>query len=762
MGAAHPATNIRYPLRPRKVTAVNSSRFASSHPSTRSRGRRIIAAIASAVAALWVIGLVVAPPAAADSHSVTLYVADAVTGIPIAGVSVSLVPVDPNDGVAPVYGTTFDSGTYFFGNVPIDDYHLYVSKSGLESLDRTIVVNDSDPAHQQVYQAFELRHVTSSVHGLVLDGSGNPVSYPIVGARDTNPDTDDPDVSPGSDGSYSIQLPPGTYDLLAAAYGYVTQHRTVVLADSTDLAENFVLVPQPTQLVSGTVTDATTHLPIADIEGLIDQAVLTDDSYQYAAQFVTDAAGHFSVPVPIANGYTIEYFDDAADFGGTHRNPAYETLFLGGSPVRSGAATFDLTAGHDVSGEDIQLALGGSISGNVSVLEADGTVGHSWEGSSTIPPQVYGFFGGTWQLMDVPSQEVGGSAPGDYEIRGFPAGQYRAEFTDSFGGVRSFATVYYNGQDTFADATDFTVTSGGYTTGIDAEIVDFAPVADAFALSDGDFGAGLQNRISVADPDIRIGDNVRVMIGTSYAGQWVSAWMHSTPIQLGGWEQVAGDGSITVPIPSSVALGAHDLDVQTADNRPLGWTAVTVHLPFPALTSISAPFISGQLAVGRTLTAHAGHWKPANPHFNFQWSADGIPVPGGAAAKYVLTPADLGKEISVSVIASKKGYSAGFNGAKSPTPVASGKLKAATPTVVGKRVVGSTLTASPGTWRPVSTRFSYQWLRDGKAIAKETAPSYVLTKSDVGYKITVQVTGVATGYTSITKVSSGKVAKTLP
>ena len=721
-----------------------------------------MAAIASAVTALWVIGLVVAPPASADSHSVTLYVADAVTHIPIAGASVSLVPVDPNDGVAAVYGTTFDSGTYFFGNVPIDDYHLYVSKSGLEQLDRTFEVNDSDPAHQQVYEAFELRHVTSSVHGLVLDGSGNPVSYPVVEARDANPDTDDPGVSPDSAGSYSIPLPPGSYDLVAEAYGYVTQHRTVVLSDSTDLAENFVLVPQPTQLVSGTVTDATTHLPIADIEGLIDQAVLTDDSYQYAAQFVTDAAGHFSVPVPIANGYTIEYYDDAPDFGGTHRNPAYETLFLGGSPIRSGAATFDLTAGHDVSGKDVQLALGGSISGNVSVLEADGTIGHSWEGSSTIAPQIYGFFDGDWQLMDIPSNEVGGSAPGDYEVRGFPAGQYRAEFADYVHGVRSFATVYYNGQDTFDGATDFTVTSGGYTTGIDAEIVDFAPVADAFALSDGDFGAGLQNRISVADPDIRIGDNVRVTIGSSYAGQWVSAWMHSAPIQLGGWEQVARDGSITVPIPSSVALGAHDLDVQTADNRPLGWTAVTVHFPLPALTSITAPFIAGRLAVGRTLTAHAGHWKPANAHFSFQWSADGVPVPGGASAKYVLTPADLGKEMSVNVIATEKGYSAGFNGAKSPMHVAAGKLKAATPTVVGKRLVGSTLTASPGKWSPISIRLSYQWLRDGKPITKQTAGSYSLTKSDVGYKITVQVTGVATGYNSKTKVSSGKVAKTLP
>ena len=53
-------------------------------------------------------------------------------------------------------------------------------------------------------------------------------------------------------------------------------------------------------------------------------------------------------------------------------------------------------------------------------------------------------------------------------------------------------------------------------------------------------------------------------------------------------------------------------------------------------------------------------------------------------------------------------------------------------------------------------------LPKGTPIAKQTAANYTLTKADVGFKITIQVTGVANGYISKTKVSSGKVAKRLP
>jgi len=70
------------------------------------------------------------------------------------------------------------------------------------------------------------------------------------------------------------------------------------------------------------------------------------------------------------------------------------------------------------------------------------------------------------------------------------------------------------------------------------------------------------------------------------------------------------------------------------------------------------------------------------------------------------------------------------------------------PTIDGKLIVGSTLTAGNGMWNNNPTSFTYQWLRcaaDGTACAKiggsaGSAQTYTLTKADVGHSIVVLVT----------------------
>ncbi|MDF1488878.1 sunset domain-containing protein [Tessaracoccus caeni] len=77
-----------------------------------------------------------------------------------------------------------------------------------------------------------------------------------------------------------------------------------------------------------------------------------------------------------------------------------------------------------------------------------------------------------------------------------------------------------------------------------------------------------------------------------------------------------------------------------------------------------------------------------------------------------------------------------------------------TPKISGTAQVGKKLTATPGTWAPSGVKLSYQWLRDGKAIKGATKSTYTLTSSDKGKKISVQVKGSKSGYTSVTKTSS--------
>ncbi len=81
------------------------------------------------------------------------------------------------------------------------------------------------------------------------------------------------------------------------------------------------------------------------------------------------------------------------------------------------------------------------------------------------------------------------------------------------------------------------------------------------------------------------------------------------------------------------------------------------------------------------------------------------------------------------------------------------------PRVAGTAKVGKKLTAGPGTWKPAGVHFTYRWLRNGKAIAKATAKTYVLKAADKGKRISVKVTGSKTGYRPLAATSprTGKV-----
>jgi hypothetical protein len=92
-----------------------------------------------------------------------------------------------------------------------------------------------------------------------------------------------------------------------------------------------------------------------------------------------------------------------------------------------------------------------------------------------------------------------------------------------------------------------------------------------------------------------------------------------------------------------------------------------------------------------------------------------------------------------------------------PTPVTA----QAGPTVSGAARVGSTLTASPGTWSPSTATVRYQWYRSGQAIAGATGATYTLQAADLGATIWVSVTASAPGHTSVT-VTSPALAKVAP
>ncbi|RLP74134.1 hypothetical protein D9V32_13915 [Mycetocola tolaasinivorans] len=171
-----------------------------------------------------------------------------------------------------------------------------------------------------------------------------------------------------------------------------------------------------------------------------------------------------------------------------------------------------------------------------------------------------------------------------------------------------------------------------------------------------------------------------------------------------------------------------------------------------ATLSGSNPTISGSLASGSTLTANTGTWA-AKPTFTYQWKRAGKNIAGATKRTYVSTTADRGKALTVTVTASKPGYTKAVRTSAART-VNNVLTKTPNPTISGSAKIGQTLTANPGTWAPSGVSLKYQWKRGGTAISGATGKTYRVTSADGGKTLTVTVTGSRAGYTSVSRTSS--------
>ena len=102
----------------------------------------------------------------------------------------------------------------------------------------------------------------------------------------------------------------------------------------------------------------------------------------------------------------------------------------------------------------------------------------------------------------------------------------------------------------------------------------------------------------------------------------------------------------------------------------------------------------------------------------------------------------------------KAGYTTVSRTSAPTAAVAAGSLTTASPAVAGTAMVGSTLTAVPGTWGPSPVTLRYQWYRSGVAITGSTAATRTLNSYDTGKTLTVRITGSKSGYTTVSKTSA--------
>ena len=179
------------------------------------------------------------------------------------------------------------------------------------------------------------------------------------------------------------------------------------------------------------------------------------------------------------------------------------------------------------------------------------------------------------------------------------------------------------------------------------------------------------------------------------------------------------------------------------------------------------PFITGTATQGQTLTAVTNDINDADGlgTFSYQWQAGDNDISGATESTFVLTQAQVGKAITVTV-----SYTDGGTAAESLTSPATSVVTnindapTGLPTITGTPTQGQTLTAviDDITDADGLGAFSYQWQANGNNISGATESTFVLTQAQVGKAITVTVSYTDGGNTaeSLTSAATSAITNT--
>jgi hypothetical protein len=202
--------------------------------------------------------------------------------------------------------------------------------------------------------------------------------------------------------------------------------------------------------------------------------------------------------------------------------------------------------------------------------------------------------------------------------------------------------------------------------------------------------------------------------------------------------------------PKPADLGKHLTVKVTASKTGYASMSVTTSpsaAVAPAeLVNTVAPAISGTAKVGSRLTVSRGSWSATPSSFAFQWYRDGVPIVGATAQTFLLTENESGHDVNASVTVAKPGYATSTAASTSVEVAPIAVRNTAKPKITGTPKVGTTLTATPGTWAPAGVTVAYQWLAGGVEIDGADESTFVPTSAQVGKALTVRATATRPGY----------------
>lgn len=214
-----------------------------------------------------------------------------------------------------------------------------------------------------------------------------------------------------------------------------------------------------------------------------------------------------------------------------------------------------------------------------------------------------------------------------------------------------------------------------------------------------------------------------------------------------------GTGSLNfIALPSHASPTDADTDnvyhvtVQVSDGA--GGTdtqAIAVTVVPSNVAPVGSVTISGTAAQNETLTAgHTLTDADGMGAISWQWRRNGVDIAGATASTYALTEADVGTLITVTASYTDGGGTNESVASTAVGPVANvNDLPTGSVTISGIATEDQMLTASETLADADGMGvISWQWLRDGSAIAGATANTYTLTDADVGTMISVAASWV--------------------
>jgi fibronectin type 3 domain-containing protein len=258
---------------------------------------------------------------------------------------------------------------------------------------------------------------------------------------------------------------------------------------------------------------------------------------------------------------------------------------------------------------------------------------------------------------------------------------------------------------------------------------------------------------------------------TSYARQWLRCdTAGANCVNISGatattYVLTATDVGSTVRVKVTATNGSGSANVNSAQTA-------TVVAAAPVVSAV--PTISGTAKDGQTLTSTTGTWS-GTPTITYarQWNRCNsggtgcVAIPGATATTYVVTPADIGSKLNVTVTASNAAGSASSSSVVTALVTGAAPVNTALPTISGTAKEGQLLSATTGTWTGTATiTYAYQWQQCSPSctnISGATVATYRLVAAQVGKTIKVVVTATnGTGSASATSAATATVTTGAP